>query len=260
MVGKIAIFIVSTVFFVIFGIYTYTYFGHMSLQSRAENIVYNAADSVSTTGQLSSNLYTYLSDSLNKLSRGSADNRYFIQIKLEKYLRPGVYDVFYENSTDMARLTCVTNANPTTYCRKGSIVDRPLDVGDRLSIFVQDRTPTAWGQMSNLPFISRSNGKERTISTASTAIVVKRIGNAVRGYDVVADINSQNYNTINQIRVITKVNKTGLVYSTAANPPWTLPYNNNNVADINYINPLGEFLMDEDSVSGTKVRRYTQRY
>ncbi|MEO2202158.1 hypothetical protein ABGV42_00185 [Paenibacillus pabuli] len=260
MVGKIAIFIVSTVFFLVFGIFTYTYFGNVSIQSRAENLVYNAADSASTTGQLSSNLYTYLSDNLNNLSRGSEDNRYFIQLKLEKYIRPGVYDIFYESSEDIARLNCTTSSNPNSYCRKGSIIDRPLDVGDRLSIFVQDRTPTAWGQLASMPLINRGDGRIRTISTSTSTIIVKRIGNASRGYDVIADINSQQYNTINRIQVITKLNKTGKNYTTPANPPYTLPYNISNVTDVNFINPLGEFLMDEDIVNGVKIRRYTQRY
>jgi hypothetical protein len=226
-----------------------TFFSYQRVQAEVDNLVYDTAESVSTTGVLSSNMYDGLSDTINRYSIGPVGQRYFIQLKLEKQLQPNTFDVFYESSEDRQK----------SGAKSGKIVGRPLDVGDRITVYVEDRTSTLLGKLLQMPLVSVM-GDEVRVRSAQTAIVAKRLTDAVKGYDVVADLNTNSFTQDNKIVVITKVDTSGREYTQPSSLPSFKTYNIKDVSDPDYIFPSGEFLKNEDIINGEKVVTYVQQY
>lgn len=230
----------------------FAFFSHERVQSSVDNLVYDVAESVSTTGVLSENVYEGLVETIDRYSLGPLGQRYFVQLKLEKQIEPNVFDVFYESSLD----------HENSGVRSGKIVGRPLDVGDRITVYVQDNTTTLLGKALSMPLFTVSGGDESKlhIRSSQTAIVAKRMGSSVKGYDVIADLNTNSFTYVNKIVVITKVNTNGATYTVPTSLPNFKTYAVSDPSDPNYIFPDGEFLRSEDVVNGQRVVTYAQKY
>lgn len=227
MPGKIFATIVSIAMFTFVALTMSFFFIHTSIATRVNELNYNAVELASTSGELSSETFEYLMHEVNKYSAGDENNQYFARVKLEKRIVPGVYDTFFETS----------GTNPS------KILNTPLDVGDRISIYLEDRTPTIFGRLINSAFLGYAPDKLKDIRISSlrSAVIVNRKSNAVKGYDVIADINKRDYsNPVSRIHVITKLSApNGTNYTS----------NNYSVSDPTrpeYIFPAGEFLKEED--------------
>lgn len=227
----------------------FTFFSQQNIKSAVDDLVYNSAESVSTQGIVSQNLYDQLSLELNKLSLGPVGMKFFIQMKLEKQIKPGVYDTYFESSEDIAGNTS----------RKGSVLDRPLDTGDKVTIYVEDRARTLFSRISTAGLLRIVSG-EQHISAMKTAIVANPFPDTVAGYDVIADLNTNPFTTVNRITVITKVNISGRAYNTPTVLPGYKTYAVTDASDPNYIFPEGKFVRSEDVIAGTRVIVYAQKY
>lgn len=240
MPGKIFATIVSIAMFTFVALTMSFFFIHTSIATRVNELNYNAVELASTSGELSSETFEYLMHEVNKYSAGDENNQYFARVKLEKRIVPGVYDTFFETS----------ETNPS------KILNTPLDVGDRISIYLEDRTPTIFGRLINSAFLgyAPSKLKDIRISSLRSAVIVNRKSNAVKGYDIIADIKTRNYSNPNaKIQVITKLSA-----------PICTEYENNiyNISDPTipqYIFPAGEFLKEEDTIGGVLIIKYVQQ-
>lgn len=125
------------------------YFLHGSIKEEVNEVNYGVAETVATSGTLSADLYAYLNESLQRYGD------YTIRLKLEEQLEPGEYDVNFHNSY---------------------IIDRKLEVGDRLTIFVEDRNPTLFGRLINASIMgyTREIPIETGIKSLKTAIISNR--------------------------------------------------------------------------------------
>lgn len=247
--------IISTMIALMLGLYAlvlaYSYHSHMEIQRAVNDKVTNLVESVSTKGMLVENLYDETEEYLQRLSLGGAGQRYVIQLKLEKQIGPNLFDVFFESSVD----------RDAGNHRMGQVVGRPLDVGDRVTVYVEDRSPTLFGKLIALPYMNFTMSmSEKHVRASKTAIVAKRFPDTVKGYDVIADLNTNPFNYIREIRVITKVNETGAVYNIPTALPGFKTYNISDPSDPNYIFPDGEFMRDEDIINGVRTVHYVQRY
>ncbi|HEX2926045.1 MAG TPA: hypothetical protein VHP38_07295, partial [Ruminiclostridium sp.] len=84
------------------------YFMHASIKEEVNGLNYSVTETVATSGELTTDLFEYLKDRLQRYGD------YLIKLKLEEQKEPGEYDVNFD---------------------KGYILDRKLKVGDRLTVF-----------------------------------------------------------------------------------------------------------------------------
>ncbi len=127
------------------------YFMHMGIKEEVNDINYNVLETVATTGILSNDLYEYLKESVNRYGD------YSIKLKLEQLISPGKYDVFYAED---------------------DIVDTKLKTGDRLTVFLEDMSPTLFGRLINATFMGHSPDRiiETNIKSLKTAVISKSAG------------------------------------------------------------------------------------
>lgn len=186
------------------------YFGHAATVSQANEAIYNSLELVSTAGVFDESMYMYLMDNLDKLSRGNTGNRYTLQIKLEKRISGNNYETFIENSRMVDK-----------DIKESNIIGVPLSMGDRLSVVARDGTPTLFGSIIKGPMLLYKSESERsfngTIAVSGSTVVSNTDYNMVRGYDVIAEIAKVQDSSDIYIRVITKLNPEGRVYSHDSN-------------------------------------------
>lgn len=201
MMGKI----LSTIFAMIVSTYVLCliifYFLHQEIRENVRRLDYEVAEIVATSGILDDKTYQYLSDQVSKFGD------YEIKLKLEKQIKPGVYDTFFET------LQTLDINHPV-------IINRRLQVGDRVSIYLEDRQPTLFGRLVNATILTYSPNRwiDSNIKCLKTAIVSKNAKDLAKGYDVIADIKNQLVDPDIAILVVTRLNPGGKYYGYSTHP------------------------------------------
>lgn len=220
------------------------YFLHQTIQEHINELNYNVTEVVSTTGVLSRDLYTYLSDQANKYGD------YRIKMKLEKQIKPGIYDTFYNEA---------------------EIIDQSLRIGDRLTIYLEDQNLTLFGRLLNATLLGYSPEElfDAHIRSIKTVVVAKDARYLVKGYDVITDIADKAADDTIAILVSTKRNALGKYYG--ADSHTDVPLTNRHYGDSsdekditgdNYIFVDGDFIkqVEYDPSTGlVKLIKYLQQ-
>jgi len=187
--------IISTIVIVLIFMYSIClvifFFLHQNIKSNINKVNYEAAEVAATSGVLSSETYSYLSDSVNRYGD------YMIKLKLEKQVKPGIYDVFFES---------------------GDIIDKELQVGDKLTIYLEDKNLSLFGKLVNSTILGYTPDGfvDGRIKSIKTAVIAKKAENLAKGYDVIADIEKNSGSVQLAILVVTKLNPAGKYYGLAA--------------------------------------------
>ena len=220
------------------------YFLHQTIKEEVNELNYNVMEVASTTGVFSQELYTYLSDNVNKYGN------YLIKIKLEQKIKPGVYDTFFD---------------------VGEIIDKRLQIGDRLTLYLEDRDPTLFGRFINAAFMGYAPEEyiDIRIKSVKKAVIAKRAKDLVKGYDVIVDIKHRSADDAVAVWVATKSSPNGKYYGAAAHQD--VPVSNPDYGDSrdeaettgeNYIFVNGDFIKQMEYCPSTglaKLIRYRQQ-
>lgn len=236
MAGKIMGAVITLFFISFMTILSISYFQHQNLREVVNDINYYTADTVSTSGILTTSLFTHMQESIDKF--GS----FRIQLKLEKQIKPGIYDTYYNNA---------------------DILDHHLQVGDRLTIYLEDRNRTLFGRLigASVLLFNPDRQADFKIQSVKTAVVSKDTRNLVKGYDVFAQIQKIQSDNNVAVFVATKLNPAGKFYGTAGHPD--VPASNPIYGDtpdetsntgINYIFDNGDFLRETLYYSDGSIR------
>ncbi len=149
MSGRIISTMITMFIFILFFLLSITYSLHKKIELNVDTINYNVVEAVSTNGKLSEHLYSHLTNSITKYGD------FEIVVKLEKQISPGIYDIHYDNSY---------------------IVEKNLEIGDKISIYIEAREPSLFGRLMNastLGIIDSDNLMESKIRSIKTAVVSK---------------------------------------------------------------------------------------
>ncbi|MCG8539953.1 MAG: hypothetical protein MJA82_08445 [Clostridia bacterium] len=149
MSGKTIATMITMFIFVLFFLFSITYSLHKKIELKVDTVSYNVIETVSTNGKLSSQLYGYLKDSIGKYGD------YTIIVKLEEQIRPGIYDTHYD----------------TSY-----IIDKNLKIGDKMSIYLEDRNLSLFGRLINASIFGVAGSDsliDSRIKSIKTAIISK---------------------------------------------------------------------------------------
>jgi len=142
--------IISTVISIMMVVYIiclgFFFFQHQSIQENVEQLNYNAAELVSTSGVLDSNTYRRLIDSI------SIYGDFSVQLKYEKQIKPGVYDTYFDTA---------------------DILDKTLSKGDRLTIYIEGKDTTIFGRLISVPFIGYLSKHKADIRIRSVKSCIK---------------------------------------------------------------------------------------
>ncbi len=225
MIGRMTAIIINLFIMTLLIFLSVSYFLQQTIQENINNLNYNAIEVVSTTGELSEELYHYVEDNINKYGD------YIIKLKLEKQIKAGIYDTFYDPSV---------------------IIGRKLQKGDRLTIYLEDKKVTLFGRLINASFLGFAPEKynEIHIKSIKTAVISKTAKNLVKGYDVITEISERQSNHNIAVYVATKRNATvGMYYGVSShdNVESTNLYygdslNESKVTGNDYIYANGEFI------------------
>ncbi len=247
MIGRIISTIISVSLSVYLIFLTIFYFLHENIKGNINELNYSAVEVVSTSGVLTGDLYRYLSDSTARYGN------YSIRLKLEKQIKAGVYDTFFD---------------------AGEIVGRYLEVGDRLTVYLEDKNPTLFGRLVNATLLfNNPRHVDNNIKSIKTAIIARSAKNVVRGYDVIADIEARASNNSfssdkSAIFVATKLNPSGKYYGLTGHPyvaATNLHYGDSidesGNTGANYIFDYGNFLKETECYpdGSEKLIRYIQQ-
>lgn len=134
MTGKIIAQLISVMIFVYMILIGITFIIHITITERINDICYDVADTISTEGVLSSEVYNYLCENISKYGD------YTVTILLKDKTETG-----------------------TTYCYgESEVIDVPLSGGDRVIIGVA---------CENQSLLERITGADSRISTVRTAVI-----------------------------------------------------------------------------------------
>lgn len=206
MAGKIAGTVLTLMFLTFMVFLISFYFLHMSIKENINDLNYSVSEVIATSGEFSQNLFEYLKENANKYGD------YFIKIKLEKQIKPGVFNTYFSNNNDA----------------DNEIIGKKLRVGDRVTIYLEDRKPSLFGRLINAAFFGHKPDRliDTEVKSIKTAIVSKSTKNLVKGYEVIVDIKSKLIDTNLAIFVATKLNPAGKFYNSGTHP------------DVSAVNPL----------------------
>jgi len=163
MAGRIIYTIVSLIIiFYLFWLSIF-FFVHEAIRTNIESINYGVADVASTKGEISQDLYDYLESNISRFGSFS------INLKLERQIKPGIYDTYYRND---------------------EIIGKQLKVGDRLTICIEALEETFFEKLLRMPVLGNaaSSNSRFIIRSVKTAYIAKSSVKNVKGYDVIADI------------------------------------------------------------------------
>lgn len=122
MAGKTIGTMITIFIFVLFLLFMVTYSMHSKNELQVDEINFNIVEAVSTRGEFSSQLYDDLTYAVSRYGD------YTVKIKLKEQISPGIYDIYYD----------------TSY-----ILDKKLKVGDKISIYLEDRNLSLFGRLIN---------------------------------------------------------------------------------------------------------------
>jgi hypothetical protein len=214
MAGKIAGTVITLMFLTFMVFLISFYFLHMIIKENVNDLNYSISETIATSGMLSQSTYDYLKENVNKYGD------YLIKIKLEKQIKPGVYD---------------------SYFREEDVIDKKLKIGDRVTVYLEDKKPSLFGRLINAAFMGHNPDKlmDTEVKSIKTAIISKSAKNLVKGYEVIADIKSKLSDVDLAIFVATKLNPPGKFYNIATHP------------DVTAINPV--YGDDADEIGNTGI-------
>lgn len=219
------------------------YFLHETVKSEINQINYHAIEVITTNGILTQSLYEGL------LERGGRFGSISIQLKLEKQIKPGVYDTFFD---------------------KEEIVDKRLEIGDRITIYIEDEDLSLFGRMINGSFLGYqiTNRLDYRVHSVKTGIIAKNAKDLVKGYDIIAEIDLRANEDEIAILVVTKRAGSGKYYGWSGHPD--VLQTNRIYGDqederastgINYIYDHGDFVRTKEYYSTGELRliKYVQQ-
>jgi hypothetical protein len=207
---------------------------HQSVSINVNSINYNVCESLSTSGILTPQLFTYLSDSLARYGN------FQIKIKLERQLKAGVYDTYFFDGDDIRReIGSISGVKGQM-----NIVGSKLYIGDRVSIYVEDNDLTLFGRLINATFFGSNSGKkvDTRIKSLKSCIISNDPKDLVKGYDVIAEIKERSNPLV--IGVSTKLGS-GIYSYDNGNPIYGDSENermSSGIPGSDYILETGEFL------------------
>lgn len=148
MAGKIAGTVLSLMLMTFLIFLITFYFMHMSIKESVNDINYSVSEVIATSGIFSESVFMDLKNSVQRFGD------FFIQLKLEKQVEPGIYDTYYKEQ---------------------EIIGQVLDVGDRVTIYLEDKNPSLFGRLINAAFLGHTPDKmvETGIKSMKTAIIAK---------------------------------------------------------------------------------------
>ncbi len=180
------------------------FFESKTVYENVNEINYNVAEVVSTTGILTSNIYDELLHNINKYGD------FYILLKYQKHISPGVYDTYYD---------------------KNDIIDCYMEVEDKLSICLINRESSLFNRFmaSAMPFWKPETPQYETegiVYSYKTAYIANSKKDLVKGYDVIVDIKNKASDgefTTSGIAILvkTKLNSLGKYYGQAGHPDIT---------------------------------------
>ena len=217
------------------------YFLHQTIEIDVNNVNYNVVEAVATSGKFSKDLFDYLSDSVSKYGD------YYIKIKFEKQIKPGVYDTYFDNS---------------------DIIDKHLRIGDRITVYLEDRSLTLFGRLINTAFLGSQSDRmlDTHIKSVKSAIIAKDSKNLVKGYDVISDICSWEGKAyisddglpVN-VFVKTKLSMSGKEYD-VTNPDYGDTSDESGNTGENYIFDNGDFIKEEIEYDQSGIKMLSIKY
>ncbi|MBM7613602.1 hypothetical protein [Alkaliphilus hydrothermalis] len=222
MIGKVIAGIISVTLITFLILLITFYFLQENIKVEINRLNYEIVEVITTQGYFSGDLYGELREQVNKYSD------FYIQLKLEQWVKEGVYDTYYHPD---------------------EILNKPLQIGDKISIYIEDQHATIFSRLltSALGFGS-SGDYEQRIKSLKTGMVVKEYKDIRKGYDVMVDIQKYASNHGVALFVVTKLNEDGKYYGSSGHPD--VPYTNLNYGDstdelhttgVNYIFDNGVF-------------------
>jgi hypothetical protein len=248
MAGKIAGTVLTLMFLTFMVFLISFYFLHMSIKENVNDLNYGVSEVIATSGIFSENLYDYLKDNINKYGD------YAITVKLDKQITTGVFNTYFINSND--------NDN--------EIINNKLRVGDRVTIYLEDRKPSLFGRLINAAFMGHKpdNIIDTEVKSIKTAIVSKNSKDLVKGYEVIADIKLRLIDSNITVFVATKLNPAGKFYSSGAhqdvtqvNPVYGDAPDETGNTGVNYIFDNGDFVCETIKYEDGSIRliKYIQQ-
>ena len=202
------------------------YFMHQTTKQHIQDIHYQVVEAISTQGIFGEGMYDYLQHQLDRYGE------YIIKMRLEKYIKPGMYDTYYEMD---------------------DIVGRSLTRGDRITVYIEDRKATLFGRMLNATLLGYKPPKAQDIRIRSmkAATIERNTRYLGKGYDVIIDIKQKLADDTVAVLVYTKANQTGKYYGLSGHPDIevdNLLYGDSPdealVTGENYIFPEGDFIKE----------------
>ncbi len=238
MIGKVIAGIITITLITFLILLITFYFLQENIKVEVNRINYQTVEIVATQGYFSSQLYEELRDQVNKYGD------YFIQLKLERVVKDGVYDVFYHSE---------------------EILNQPLQIGDRITVFLEDGNDTIFARLLTTAMGSGINsGINQQIKSLKTGIIAKNAKDMVKGYDVMADIYQYSQQEDVAMLVITKMNGDGKYYGYGSHPDVdvTNPFYGDSDDErgntgINYIFDNGNFNREINYYSNGEIRLIT---
>ena len=187
MIGKTIAGVVSIMFITLTILIISTYFMHLSVRESVNMINFHTLESVSTNGIFSERAFNYLNERLSRFGD------YKIKMKLEKLVKDGLYDVYFD---------------------KDLIVGQRLRRGDRVTTYVEDRELTLFGRLLNSSLYSPlpTEKIDMRVNSIMTGIITKAYSDLVKGYDVTSNIHKKEHEKKIAVFVVTKMNPNGKFY------------------------------------------------
>lgn len=196
MAGKIAGTILTLMFLTFMVFLISFYFLHMSIKENVNDINYSVSESIATSGVFSQNLFDYLKENISRYGD------YFIKIKLDLQIKPGIFNTYFVDNEDTEK----------------KIIDKRLRVGDRVTVYLEDRRPSLFGRLINAAFMGHKPDKliDTEVKSIKSIVVSKSAKNLVKGYEVITAIKTKCINPDIAVFVATKLNPSGKFYGVEA--------------------------------------------
>ncbi|WP_113675849.1 hypothetical protein [Vallitalea guaymasensis] len=212
---------IGSILFILFAVWSLLVFiflvSHNSIQLWIGNLNYRICEVVSTSGCLTEHTYDYLDNQISKFGN------FRITVKLEKEIKPDVYDTFFD---------------------KTEIIGKKMCTGDILTIVIEQLDADVFSKILNapiLPFTSNEHVIDVRYRSKKVAFISHEAKNIVKGYDVISDIQNNITDPSVKIFVATKLNSTGKSYN---NEAYGDSQDETSQTGINHIFENGDFIRE----------------
>lgn len=243
MVGKVVAGMLSVVLISFMVVLISLYFLQETVKGEINQLNYHMTEVIATNGILTQSLFNNLKDHIGRY--GS----YQVKLKLEKQIKPGIYDVFFDYE---------------------DIIDKRLQIGDRITVYLEDQDMTLFGRMVSGSILGYRPDRmaENRIKSVKSAVIAKNAKDLAKGYDVIVEIERQAYEDQVAVFVQTKLAGSGKYYGVSSHPE--VSSTNRFYGDqadeqdntgINYIYDYGDFLrtLEYDTSGELTLIKYIQQ-